>query len=549
MKPITLVASDLGIDKDLVSPYGKYKAKILSIPSFEAPVRSKLILVTAITPTPQGEGKTVTSIGLSSALNKLGHKTVVCLRQPSLGPLFGVKGGAAGGGRSTVEPMQEINMRFTGDIDAISSAHDLLSAMLDSHLFHGNELNIRPESITWKRTMDMNDRALRKINVGLGEEKGAVSRHDSFVITAASEVMAVICLSKSYADLKERIGRIIVGSNEKGNPVLARDLKASGAMGAILRDAFYPNLVQTVDETPALIHGGPFGNIATGTCSLVSIRLAQQLAEYCVVEAGFGSDLGAEKFIDIVSRLGNLKVDCAVLVVSVKALKYHGGLSQKSSSQASESTVIPSDKPQLSKGLENMEKHIENIRLFGLTPVVALNKFAEDTDEEINAVAQRCEELQVHFAISTVFKDGSSGGIELAMKVVEAAARGGRPKPVYESEESMEEKLQKIVTKVYGGSGLEFTEGATKALAEISELGLEKLPICVAKTALSLSDDPRKLGRPRPFIARVTDMSISAGAGFIVAYMGEIMTMPGLPKHPVAENIQLLDDGTIIGVF
>jgi formate--tetrahydrofolate ligase len=543
LKPIGLIAKELGIDADLLNPYGKYKAKILTIPKFEEPAKSKLILVTAITPTPQGEGKTVTSIGLSSALNMLGKKTIVCLRQPSLGPLFGVKGGAAGGGRSKVEPMQEVNMSLTGDIYAITSAHDLLSAMIDNHVFHGNELQIKPEKVTWKRTIDMNDRALRKISVALNEKK-ETPRLDAFMITAASEVMAVLCLSKSFAELKEKLSRIMVGWNEKDTPLFARDLNASGAMAAILRDSMYPNLVQTSDETPAFVHGGPFGNIATGTCSLVSIRLAQELAEYCVVEAGFGSDLGAEKFIDIVSRAGNLKVDCAVLVVSLKALEYQGRLDPKSSQE-----TLSERESALLRGLENMEKHIENMELFGLTPVVALNKFEDDEDKEIKIVEQRCKELGVSFATSTVFKDGGKGGLELANKVIETASRGINPKPIYDLKDSVEEKIEKIVTKIYGGSRVEYTENAKNSLARISELGLGGLPICVAKTPLSLSDDPKKLGRPRNFNSTVTDLSISSGAGFIVVYMGDIMTMPGLPKHPAAMNIQLLDDGTITGIF
>ncbi|MHB8565554.1 MAG: formate--tetrahydrofolate ligase [Nitrososphaerales archaeon] len=529
MRPIAEIARDLGLSPEQTSNYGKLVAKIALRSSPRK--RAKLVLVTAINPTPRGEGKTVTSIGLSMALNKLGHRAIICSRQPSLGPLFGVKGGAAGGGRSTLEPMQQINMHFTGDIDAISSAHNLLAAMIDNHIYQGNsEPRIEPKKITWRRTLDMNDRSLRHTTIGVGEKREGVERDDGFVITAASEVMTTLCLASGYSDLKDRLARIIIGYSPTDEPVRARDLLASGAMAALLRDALQPNLAQTCEGTPALIHGGPFGNIATGTCSLVSILLGLELSEYCVVEAGFGSDLGAEKFFDIVSRLGGFNVDAVLIVASVKALKYHGH-------------------ERLQSGLENLQKHIENMKTFGAAPVVAINRFSSDSDEELKIVAKFCFDLGVPSAVSEVFDKGGSGAIELASLVVEASKRKLIPRPVYEMDDKIEDKIWKVSTMVYGARDVEFTLKAREDLERISSLGLTGYPICVAKTPFSLSDDPKKLGRPRDFSVTVDGIDIASGPGFHVVKMGSVLMMPGLPPRPAAESFDLTIDGTIIGVF
>jgi formate--tetrahydrofolate ligase len=551
LKNILEVAKELDIPLPFVSPYGNYVAKISLEAILQAQRRGKVILVTAMTPTPHGEGKTVTAIGVSMALNKLGHRTVAIIRQPSLGPLFGVKGGATGGGKSTVEPSLEINMRFTGDIDAVSASHNLLSAMLDNHIFHGNSLRIDPFSIVWKRTVDMDDRALRKIKVGLSEEKHMVPRDDGFVITAASEVMAAFSLAKDYSDLSSRLGRIIVASNTSEAPVTAGDLKASGAMAAILRDAFLPNLAQTCEGTPALIHGGPFGNLATGTSSLVSINLGLTLADFCVIEAGFGSDLGGEKFIDIVSRIGQFNVDAVILVASIRALKYHSRVETPSimaTTASSGSAVLVSQESLLSGGIENLSKHIENMKSFGINPVVAINRFPEDTDEEINFVRQECMNLGVGCAVSTAFEEGSRGAVELAQLAIEASSKGNRTTPLYSLEETTGEKITKIVTRIYGGDGVEYTPGSNDNIERVRKIGFDNLPICIAKTFLSLSDDPKKLGRPRGFKCKVDEIGTFAGAGFNVVHMGSIMTMPGLPSHPAAENIYLAADGTVVGV-
>jgi len=544
MKPIVDVAQELGIAEDHVKPYGKWKAKIgfEAFPSFGAGSRrGKLILVTAMTPTPFGEGKTVTSIGLTMGLARLGHRSVVCLRQPSLGPVFGIKGGAAGGGKSTVEPMQDINMRFTGDIDAIGAAHNLLAAMLDNHLFQGNELGIDWRTISWRRAIDMNDRALRRTIIGLGGRRDGVPREDGFIITAASEVMAILCLARDYADLKERMSRIIVGYTNDGNPVRASQLKAVGAMAAVLRDALEPNLAQTVEGTPALIHGGPFGNIAHGTASLVSILLGLSLTDYCVVEAGFASELGAEKFVDIVARTGGFSVDAAVVVASVRALRHHGGACRENLNSPNPEAV--------KKGLGNLGKHIENVKTFGPMPVVAINKFPWDTREELRLIEQFCSSQGVAFAISTAFEEGGKGAIELAERAVEAANRGMKSRPLYPLEAPVEHKIEAVVKDLYGGTGVEYTFDAKKDLERISALGLVNMPVCIAKTPLSLSDDPTKLGRPREFTALVRRLEIAAGVGFNIAYMGDVVTMPGLPKRPAAENIQLTDAGVILGLY
>jgi formate--tetrahydrofolate ligase len=543
LKPIDQVAEELEISKDDLEPYGKWKAKIRydSLRDYcKRTRRGKLILVTAMTPTPFGEGKTVTSIGLSMGLNKLGHRSVVCLRQPSLGPVFGIKGGAAGGGRSTVEPMQDINMRFTGDIDAVGAAHNLLAAMLDNHLFHGNELGIDWRTITWRRAIDMNDRALRRTIIGLGGKRDGVPREDGFIITAASEVMAILCLAKDYSDLRERLSRIIVGYTKDGKPVQAAELKAVGAMAAVLRDALEPNLAQTSEGSPALIHGGPFGNIAHGTASLVSILLGLCLADYCVVEAGFATELGAEKFVDIVSRTGGFNVDAAVIVATVRALRHHGGAAKEKLNSPNVDAV--------KRGLGNLGKHIENVRTFGPMPVVAINKFQTDTKEELQLIQQFCSSQGVPFATSTAFEEGGKGAVELAERTVEAANKGYRSTPIYPVEAPIEHKLEAIVKDLYGGTGVEYTFDAKKDLERIAALGLVNEPVCVAKTPLSLSDDPLRIGRPREFTALVRRLEVAAGAGFNIAYMGDVVTMPGLPKRPAAENIDFTEDGSITGL-
>jgi formate--tetrahydrofolate ligase len=544
VRPITEIAEELGFSGEKVKSYGKWKAKIglVEVANLTSGKRNgKLILVTAMTPTPFGEGKTVTSIGLAMALRRLGRSSILCIRQPSMGPVFGIKGGAAGGGKATVEPMQDINMGFTGDIDAVTAAHNLLSAMLDNHIFHGNDLRIDPRRIKWPRTMDMNDRALRRIVVGLGVKGDSVGRNDNFVITAASEVMAILCLSKSYADLKERLGNIILGYTGSGGPVRAADLRAVGSMAALLKNAMEPNLVQTVEGTPALIHGGPFGNIAHGTSSVVSISLGLKLCDYCVVEAGFASELGAEKFVDIVTRTGGFSVNAAVVVASVKALRYHGGAAKEALQSINLKAV--------QSGLENLGKHIENVRLLNLSPVVAINRFPDDSDEEISLVKDFCNGQNVPWAVSTVFAEGGKGGEELAQRVLESIEVGTTSEPIYSLEQKIEEKLWTIVTKLYGGTGVEYERSAEEDLRHIEELGCSNQPICVAKTPLSLSDDPAKIGRPRDFKVRVRNLSVSAGARFNVVYMGDIVTMPGLPRKPAAERINLTDDGEITGLY
>ncbi len=500
--------------------------------------KSKLVLVTAMTPTSHGEGKTVTSIGLSMALEASGYRSIACIRQPSLGPVFGVKGGGAGGGRASLEPMQEINMRFTGDIDAVGAAHNLLSAMIDNHIYHGNELALDPAAISWPRALDMNDRALREVVVGF-EPRDSTPHRSSFVITAASEVMAILCLSKDYADLKKRLANVLVGYSRGGAARCARDLKAVGAMAALLRDAMLPNLAQTSEGTPALVHGGPFGNIAHGTCSLASMRLGQQVADFIVVEAGFGSDLGAEKFVDIVCRVGNLHIDAAVIVASVRALRYHGQAPGKESIM---------DVDALRRGLENLGKHIENVKMLGLRAVVAINKFPDDSQEELRAVADYCSGAGVPCAVSTSFSEGSSGAADLAALVVEASRKGSTFAPVYSLDAVTKEKIERIVTRVYGGKSVAYTSRAEKELRSIPELGFDGRPICMSKTSSSLSDDPLKLGRPRDFTVTVRSVEPAAGAGFNIVHLGDVVTMPGLPKVPAAEKIELSDDGVITGV-
>jgi len=544
---ISRIAENLGVDQSQIYPYGKWKAKIgLDAVYNDDGKRGKLVLVTAVTPTPSGEGKTVTAIGVSMALNLLGRKAVVCVRQPSLGPVFGVKGGAAGGGKSTVEPMQEINLRLTGDIDAAGAAHNLLAAMVDNHIFQGNELRFDIHSVNLRRVVDMNDRALRKIVVGLGGKSDGIPREAGFVITAASEVMAVLCLSRGYSDLKRRLGRIVVGYTEENLPITADDLKATGAMAAILKEAMQPNLVQTAEGTPALIHGGPFGNIALGTCSLSSIIFGLNHSEYTIVEAGFGSDLGGEKFFDIVSRVGGFNIDCTVIVASIRALEYHGGLKfEKSESRPSDNLRMAA----LHKGLENLTKHIENVQMFGVQPVICINKFPSDTEDEVGVVETFCRTLGVDCSLSTTFENGGEGCKDLARKVIDASEKEFKNVPLYSYDESIESKIGKIVTKIYGGDSVEFEPEAKKSITLIQKLGFSSLPICMAKTPLSLSDDPKKIGRPRGFTCTVKKLEIAAGAGYVIAHLGDIVSMPGLPERPAAENIQLDDSGNISGLF
>lgn len=542
LRPVLDVARELGISSANVIPYGKWKAKV-SLPALqEKSLRKspgKVVLVTAMTPTSHGEGKTVTAIGLAMALRQLGHKSVVCLRQPSLGPVFGVKGGAAGGGKSTVEPMQEINMRLTGDIDAVGTAHNLLAAILDNHISHGNELAIDPRTITLKRVMDMNDRALRQIVVGLGGTKNGVPRETGFEITAASEVMAVLSLSKDYAELKEKLSMMILGYTRDGKTIRAGELNVVGAMAAVLKEAMEPNLVQTAEGTPAFVHGGCFGNIAHGTTTNTSILLGRKHADYCVVEAGFGSDLGAEKFVDIAARTGGFDVDAAVVVASIRAIKHHSGLDSEEPVRNHE---------ELRAGLENLSKHIENVRAFGLTPVVALNRFGDDTASEVQQVEDFCATLNVPFAVSTAFEEGGRGATALAERVLETSGKGEKAKPLYPLEWSVEEKLSIVVEKIYGGEGIDFSLDARRDLKNIGELKLVREPVCVAKTHLSLSDDESKLGRPHGFKVSIRSLELAAGAGFNIAYMGDILTMPGLPKTPAAERMDLDSNGVITGL-
>ncbi len=540
LKTIIQVAQELGLSIKNVESYGNWKAKISldALGASHVRGRGKLVLVTAMTPTPHGEGKTVTSIGLSMGLEQLGHSSVACLRQPSLGPVFGLKGGATGGGLATVEPSQDINMGFTGDIDRVATAHNLLAAIVGNHLFYGNELGIDPRKVTWPHSFDMEDRALRQIVIGLGQK--SPPREDAFIITAASELMAILSLSRDYSDLKERLSRVIVGYTRDDRPVRAAHLRVVGAMAAVLREAFKPNLVQTSEGTPALVHGGCFGNIAHGTTSLVSILLGLQQAEYCIVEAGFGSELGAEKFVDIVARTGGLNVDSAVVVASIRALKHHGG--------APGSTGHPGQVA-VKKGLDNLEKHIENVRMLGLTPVVAVNKFPTDTREELDTVGEYCDDQDVPWAISTAFENGGRGAVELSERVIEASGRGSVSKPLYPLEASIDDKLETVVRTLYGGAGVDFTLDARVDIKRIVQLGLAREPVCVAKTPLSLSDDHVRIGRPRGFTATVRKLFPAAGAGFNIAYMGDIVAMPGLPKHPAAELIDLTADGSVKGIL
>ncbi len=540
--PITEIIADQGINDEYAELYGKTKAKISNQLLKKAEKQGKLILVTAINPTPAGEGKTTTSIGLADSLRRIGKKSALALREPSLGPVFGIKGGATGGGYSQVVPMEEINLHFTGDFHAIGAANNLLAAMIDNHIYQGNSLNIDPESITWKRAIDMNDRQLRNIIDGLGKKTDGVERKDGFEITVASEVMAILCLAKDLADLKERLSRIIIGYNYDGAPVTAGQLKASGAMAALLKEAIKPNLVQTLEHTPAYIHGGPFANIAHGCNSIIATKLALSLNDYVVTEAGFGADLGAEKFMDIKCRMANLKPDAIVIVATVRALKYNGGVAKEDLKQENLQA--------LKAGLPNLLQHVENITgVYGLPCVVAVNRFQDDSEAELDLIRQECERLGVKAVLSEVWARGSEGGIELAEEVVRLCDRENSFRFSYDLDCSIREKLEILAQKIYHADGVDFTEDALRQLEKISELGFDKLPVCVAKTQYSFSDNAALLGAPRGFRITVRNLKIAAGAGFIVALTGNILTMPGLPKVPAAENIDIDNEGRISGLF
>lgn len=544
IKPISDIAEKLGISADELEFYGKYKAKLpLSLlKKYENKEDGKLILVTAINPTPAGEGKTTVTVGLGEAMNRIGKKAVIALREPSMGPVFGIKGGAAGGGYAQVIPMEDINLHFTGDMHAITAANNLLCAIIDNHIQQGNELRIDPRRILFKRCLDMNDRALRNVVIGLGGKVNGVPREDGFMITVASEIMAILCLSSGIKDLKDRLGSILTAYTYDGTPIYARDLNAVGSMAALLKDAIKPNLVQTLENTPALMHGGPFANIAHGCNSVTATRLALKLGDYCITEAGFGADLGAEKFLDIKCRCAGLKPSCVVIVATIRALKYNGGVPKTELSK--ENTVA------LKNGIVNLETHIENMRKYGLPVVVAINRFATDTEAEIETIEAFCKEKDVPVSLTEVFARGGEGGKELAEKVVKTIeTKEAHFKPIYDEKLSIKEKLNVLAKEIYRAGDVVFTSNAEKAIPEIEKLGKDKLPICVAKTQYSLSDDPQKLGSPKGFTLTVRDVRLSAGAGFIVALTGDIMTMPGLPKQPAAYKIDVDDDGNVSGLF
>lgn len=544
MKPIKEVAASIGIQEDDLELYGKYKAK-LSDELWEA-VKDrpdgKLVLVTAINPTPAGEGKTTTSVGLGQAMAKLNKKALIALREPSLGPCFGIKGGAAGGGYAQVVPMEDLNLHFTGDFHAITSANNLLAALLDNHIQQGNVLQIDPRQVVWKRCLDMNDRVLRNIVVGLGNKMDGMVREDHFVITVASEIMAILCLADDIKDLKRRLGKIVVAYNFAGEPVTADDLQATGAMTALLKDAVKPNLIQTLEHTPALVHGGPFANIAHGCNSIRATKMALKLSDIAITEAGFGADLGAEKFMDIKCRMGNLKPDAVVIVATVRALKYNGRVAKKDLNEENLEA--------LKKGIVNLEKHIENVQKFGVPVVVTLNSFVTDTDAENEFIRQFCEERNCEFALSEVWEKGGEGGIALAEKVLNTLeTKESHFHTLYENSLSLKEKIETISKEIYGADGVEYTPTAEKQLAKITELGYGELPICMAKNQYSLSDDATLLGRPEHFKIHIREVYVNAGAGFVVALTGAVMTMPGLPKVPAANGIDVNEEGTITGLF
>ena len=544
IKPISDIAEKLGISADELEFYGKYKAKLpLSLlKKYENKEDGKLILVTAINPTPAGEGKTTVTVGLGEAMNRIGKKAVIALREPSMGPVFGIKGGAAGGGYAQVIPMEDINLHFTGDMHAITAANNLLCAIIDNHIQQGNELRIDPRRILFKRCLDMNDRALRNVVIGLGGKVNGVPREDGFMITVASEIMAILCLSSGIKDLKDRLGSILTAYTYDGTPVYARDLNAVGSMAALLKDAIKPNLVQTLENTPALMHGGPFANIAHGCNSVTATRLALKLGDYCITEAGFGADLGAEKFLDIKCRCAGLKPSCVVIVATIRALKYNGGVPK---TELSKENIVA-----LKNGIVNLETHIENMKKYGLPVVVAINRFATDTEAEIETIEAFCKEKDVPVSLTEVFARGGEGGKELAEKVVKTIeTKEAHFKPIYDEKLSIKEKLNVLAKEIYRAGDVVFTSNAEKAISEIEKLGKDKLPICVAKTQYSLSDDPQKLGSPKGFTLTVRDVRLSAGAGFIVALTGDIMTLPGLPKQPAAYKIDVDDDGNVSGLF
>ena len=541
--PIKEVAAKLGISEDELEFYGKYKAKLSDelMKRVSGNPDGKLILVTAINPTPAGEGKTTTTVGLGQAMDKIGKRAIIALREPSLGPVFGIKGGAAGGGYAQVLPMEDINLHFTGDMHAITSANNLCCAMLDNHLQQGNELGIDPRRVLIKRCLDMNDRALRNIVIGMGGKVNGVVREDHFIITVASEVMAILCLAADIEDLKVRLGRILIAYTYSGEPVYARDIKADGAMTALLKDAIKPNLVQTLEGTPAIMHGGPFANIAHGCNSVRATKTALKLADYCITEAGFGSDLGAEKFLDIKCRAAGLKPSAIVLVATCRALKYNGGVPKAETSKE--------NLPALEQGIVNLGVHIDNMRKYNVPVVVAINRFGTDSDNELKYIEEYCRQRGADFALSNVFEDGGNGGIELAKKVVEACEKPSDFAPIYSDELSVKEKIEAIASTIYGASGVNYITAAEKAIAEVEKLGAGKLPVCIAKTQYSLSDDPTLLGAPKDFVITVRNVSLSNGAGFTVVYTGDIMTMPGLPKAPSAHNIDVDGNGKITGLF
>ncbi len=545
MQPINDIAAKLDIPEDYVENYGKYKAKIdfrYYNDVLKDRKNAKVVLVTAINPTPAGEGKTTTTIGVADALNRLGKKTMVALREPSLGPVFGVKGGAAGGGYAQVVPMEDINLHFTGDLHAIGAANNLLAAMLDNHIYQGNALNINPKRVVWRRCLDMNDRQLRNVIDGIGRPVDGVTRSDGFDITVASEIMAIFCLATNIDDLKERLARVIVAYTYDGQPVTAGDLKAQGAMAALLKDALKPNLVQTLEGTPAFIHGGPFANIAHGCNSVIATQMGMKMADYLITEAGFGADLGAEKFIDIKCRMTGIRPSAVVLVATIKALKYNGGVAK--------ADLGAENLEALEKGLPNLLKHIENItNVYGLPVVVAINRFPTDTEAELALVREKCNELGVNVALSEVWGKGGAGGEELAKEVVRLCEQPSEMKFVYDTELSIKEKIEAIATKVYGADGVDYTAKAESEIATFEKLGFSNLPICMAKNQYSLTDDQTKLGRPTGFRITISDMTASIGAGFLVALTGSIMKMPGLPKVPAAEKIDVDNDGVISGLF
>ena len=542
LEKIQQIGKKLNISEENLELYGNYKAKISNeeIKNIEKNKTGKLILVTAISPTPLGEGKTTISISIADGLRKIGKKSVLALREPSLGPVFGIKGGAAGGGYAQIAPMEDINLHFTGDIHAITAANNLLSAMIDNHIYFGNELNI--EKVVWKRCLDLNDRQLRRVNTGLSGESKIVPREDSFDITVASEVMAILCLATDIQDLKKRLGNIVIGYNKNGQPVYARDLKAEGSMAVLLKDALKPNLVQTLEHTPAIVHGGPFANIAHGCNSVIATKIAMKLADYTVTEAGFGADLGAEKFLDIKCRKANLKPDAVVCVATIKAIKYHGG--------APKENILEENMQCLENGMSNLYRHVDNLKnKFGLNVIVAINKYTSDTNKEIEYVQNELSKRQIPVSLVESWAKGGEGAIDIAEKLVELAEKEGKFEFIYDINETIMEKINKVATKIYGAKTVKYTEEATKNIEKIERLGYGNLPVCIAKTQYSFSDDPKNLECKEPFEMNVRDVELKAGAGFIVVLAGKIMTMPGLPKVPAAESIDIDENGEIVGIF